>query len=365
MPETFLNYRDNFELKEGVNSMSKKNRGFPLEYFPGEILTEWEAGINRKMFLFRVTGVGGALTPNVSVMVPSAPTAINRIQFSSQDSMISQTKASSLIAPVITNQPDKIILTDLQLDELNQISSKFLDGSISIDEAILQLRGGGKFKDISFIVLYIWLYTLQKNHVEGFQSIRLPDQEWTPKGAGQRPPYARGYYSSNSRSSLGLTYDGFNELHRTNIQNAYSQIPNLSVKGTNQQVTAWSAAKHIHHSPDFGLDPRKYGMTQKDLDNISENGLINHIRDGGRPPSDDYVQALQRRWKRFAEHRDVQKCGIQPVMGKPCHVVKHDRTGIFLSFEQYSGESFTGYKLTEKQSRNHDENGIIGKNYKN
>ena len=29
--------------------MSRKNRGFPLEYYPGEILTEREAGINRKM----------------------------------------------------------------------------------------------------------------------------------------------------------------------------------------------------------------------------------------------------------------------------------------------------------------------------
>lgn len=347
--------------------MSRKNRGFPLEYYPGEILTEREAGINRKMFLFRVTGIGGALTPNVSVMLPPPPTAINRTQFTSLDSMVSQTKPSSLIAPVIINQPDKIILTDIQLDEFNQISSKFLDGSISMDEAILQLRGGGKFKNISFIVLCIWLYRLQNNHVEGFQAIRPPHQELMPKGAGQRPPYAGGYCSSNSGSSLGLTStnDGFNELSRTNIQNAYSYIPNLSVEGTNQQVTAWSAAKHIHHSPDFGLDPTKYGMTQKDLDSIAKNGLVNHIRDGGTPPSADYVQALQRRWKRFAEHRDVQKCGIQPVMGKPCDVVKHDRTGIFLSFEEYSGESFTGYKLTKKQSRNHDENGIIGKNYKN
>jgi hypothetical protein len=46
--------------------------------------------------------------------------------------------------------------------------------SISMDEAILQLRGGGKFKDISFIVFYIWLYKLQINHVEGFQPIRPP-----------------------------------------------------------------------------------------------------------------------------------------------------------------------------------------------
>ena len=80
--------------------------------------------------------MGGALTANVSVMLPP-PTVSNRIQFTSLDSMVSQTKPSSLIAPVITNQPDKIILTDLQLDEFNQISSKFLDGSISMDEAIL------------------------------------------------------------------------------------------------------------------------------------------------------------------------------------------------------------------------------------
>jgi hypothetical protein len=67
-----------------------------------------------------------------------------------------------------------------------------------------------------------------------------------PKGADQRPPYAGGY--SHSGSSLGLTYtnDGFNELSQTKIQNTYSQIPNLSVEGTSQHVTAWSAAKHIH-----------------------------------------------------------------------------------------------------------------------
>ena len=112
--------------------MSRKGRGFPLNYYPGEILTEREAGINRKMFLFRVTGMSGALSPNVSVMLPPPPTAINRTQFTSLDSMVSQTKPSSLIAPVITNQPDKILLTDLELDKFNWISSKFLDGSIQL-----------------------------------------------------------------------------------------------------------------------------------------------------------------------------------------------------------------------------------------
>ena len=198
--------------------------------------------------------MGGVLTQNVSVILPP-PTVINRIQFTSLDSMVSETKPSSLIAPVITNQPDKIILTDQQSDEFNQISSKFLDGSISMDEAILQLRAGGKFKDISFIVFYIWLYKLQINHVEGFQPIRPPHQEWMQKGGHPRPPYAGGYGSSNSGSSLGLT----------------------------------------------------------------------HIREGGTQPNAQFVKALQTRWKSFAEHTNVRDCGVQPVMGQDCHVLKHDR----------------------------------------
>ena len=101
------------------------------------------------------------------------------------------------------------------------------------------------------------------------------------KGADQRPPYAGDYGSSNSGSSLDLTYtnDGFNELSQTTIKNTYSQIPNLSVEGTDWagEITAFSAAKHAHHGPDFGLDPTKYGMTQSDLDSIAVNCLINHI----------------------------------------------------------------------------------------
>ena len=47
-----------------------------------------------------------------------------------------------------------------------------------------------------------------------------------------RKPCAGDYGSSNSGSSLDLTYmkDGFNELSQTKLQNAYSQIPNLAVE---------------------------------------------------------------------------------------------------------------------------------------
>ena len=58
--------------------MKKKGKDFPLEYYPGEILTERQARINRKMFFLRSTHISGVLSPNVSVMLPP-PTPINRI----------------------------------------------------------------------------------------------------------------------------------------------------------------------------------------------------------------------------------------------------------------------------------------------
>lgn len=175
------------------------------------------------------------------------------------------------------------------------------------------------------------------------------------------------YSSSNQRSSLGLgdTNDVFKKLSQTQIKNAYSQIPSFSVEGTNQSITAWLVAKHAHHGPDFGLDPDKYGLTQGDLDSIAKNGLINHIRFGGAVPNEQYVQALQKRWKTFAEHKNVRNCGIQTVIGEQCHVFKHDRTRIFLSFKEDSGESFTGYQLNKQQSLDHNKYGIIGNDYKN
>jgi hypothetical protein len=55
-----------------------------------------------------------------------------------------------------------------------------------------------------------------------FSLIVKPNQEWMQNKAHQRPPYARGYGSSNSKESLGLTHtnDELNELSITKIQKA-------------------------------------------------------------------------------------------------------------------------------------------------
>lgn len=349
--------------------MEKQSRGFPLEYYPGELLTEKQARKNRKMFLLKVfllgsTTMGGVLAPNLSVMLP-APTPISIIDFPTRESMNTKTRHIPILVPTILNRPNKILITAKQIDEFDQICSKVQDGSISMEEAILQLRGGGRLEDICKIAVFIYLF--QYSYVEGFQPIRPPHLEWMPEGAPKRPPYAGGYGSSNSGSSLGLTSrnDGFNKWTQTKIQNSYSHIPNLSIEGTNFKITAWSVAKHAHHGPDFGMDPAKYGMTPSDLKSIARNGLIIHIRKGGTAPPVAYVKELQKNLQTFVERDTVRYCGVNSVMGQDCHVFKEDTSRLFLSFKVDTEESFTGYQLKLTQSTNHDTYGSIGKTYKN
>jgi hypothetical protein len=52
-------------------------------------------------------------------------------------------------------------------------------------------------------------------------------------------------------------------------------------------------------------------------------------------------------------------------MGQNCHVLKDDRTRLFLVIKIDNGESFTGYQLIKSQSVNHNRNSIIGNIYKN
>jgi hypothetical protein len=67
-------------------------------------------------------------------------------------------------------------MTNDQMEQFDIVLKKCIDGSITMKQAILQLRDGEKFKDISWIIFYIWLSQLQNSHVQGFQQIQPPHQ---------------------------------------------------------------------------------------------------------------------------------------------------------------------------------------------
>lgn len=223
---------------------------------------------------------------------------------------------------------------------------------------LLDMRGGDSdlYIKVVAIAVVIYLLTREVDLVEGFinKAAKFNAPNLNPEGPGFLGPHGKHSFPR----SRAVVYNSPVKI----VETAYGQIPSLfTPKG--EEITAWSAAKHIHHAPDFGLDPKNYGMTQSDLKNIAAKGLINHYREGGTMPSQKFIMDLQLRWKKFAEHPSVKNLGPQTVLGKSCIVYKHDKTSLFLSFHSDTQESFTGYRLSPKQVFLHNRTGIIGKNY--
>ena len=79
------------------------------------------------------------------------PTPISRIQPHTLESIGAQKQNRNSLrsVPVVAKRLDTVVYTEQHIDELYQIAGKFMNGSISMEEAILKLRGGGRLEDIS------------------------------------------------------------------------------------------------------------------------------------------------------------------------------------------------------------------------
>ena len=100
------------------------------------------------------------LVPNISqgVILP-LPAAIHRLSPMEENSTIINENY-----PKIANTPepkvDKITLTDEQIKQFSDLALQLNNGSITIEEAILQLRGGSGVTDLmvvfAFVVFINW-----------------------------------------------------------------------------------------------------------------------------------------------------------------------------------------------------------------
>ena len=94
-----------------------------------------------------------------AVVMPLAP-AINRLSLIEQDSILRNKNSYHQIAPIIESKMDKIVLTDKQIEDLNLIRYKLENGLITVDKAILELRGGGLYDwaTLAFIIYMLSLH---------------------------------------------------------------------------------------------------------------------------------------------------------------------------------------------------------------
>jgi hypothetical protein len=82
----------------------------------------------------------------------SSRLSIDRIQGYEYNS---QLKNFLKITPTSIENFDKIILTSKQIKQFDTLGQQVIHGSITIDEAILQLRGGNRLTDIIVIMVFV------------------------------------------------------------------------------------------------------------------------------------------------------------------------------------------------------------------
>lgn len=94
------------------------------------------------MFIFQL---GQPLVPcATAVMMPLAP-AIHRlshINYEQERILSNKINYSPQIASILKEKVDKILLTDDQIKEFNNLALQLNSGSIMMEEAVLQIRGG-------------------------------------------------------------------------------------------------------------------------------------------------------------------------------------------------------------------------------
>jgi len=123
--------------------------------------------------------LGQPLVPcAAAVVMPLPRVAIHRLSPMEQDRILSNKNSYHQIATIPESKVDKIRLTNDQMKEFNNLALQLNSGSITMEEAVLQLRGGDGLTAVvgilAFVIFINWYDSLFG--VKAFQANPLPHQ---------------------------------------------------------------------------------------------------------------------------------------------------------------------------------------------
>ena len=123
------------EIKE-IDRQVSKNRE-TLKSLPSNSKRTLKKVLANGMLVFSLS------QPLLYTVVLPLPPNVERLLPIEQDKILSDKNSSPQIAPFIEPKIHKTIVTDKRIEDLNIIINKLEHGSITLDEAIVKLRGRG------------------------------------------------------------------------------------------------------------------------------------------------------------------------------------------------------------------------------
>ena len=337
------------------------------------------------IFLFQISQ---PLIPYAAAgVLPLPPVAIERLSPFDQDRILSKKKYSPEIAHIIEEKVDKIKLTNEQIKQFNNLALQLNNGSITMEEAVLQLRGGDGLVDVvvvfAFVAFVNWYDSLFG--VEAFQGNILPHQDpwgwWTGKydknaGTGQSLAYPPSRFERETLNKMKqmcaatpdengfvMDYDeAFNLIKET--YPGFMQITDQC------KVTEWQGAKKSYHfQKGFGIDLDKYpGITKEDLVTLqkTEGGLIAYVQKGGRLPPIEFIRDCQQKIYDFCHLENTKVIQDAKHYGKktgetPCIMFYNRETRQIALFNKTSGDLITAEKFRDNYFTKCIDSGQVGK----
>ena len=333
------------------------------------------------------------LAPCAAVMLPLPPTAIHRLS-SIDESRITTNSNCPQIVPLIRSKVNKVILTNQQIEQFDIITKQLISGSITMEEAILQIRGGDGLTDIvaviAFVIFINWYDSLFG--VEAFKANPLPHMDpmgWASGKYDRKPMPHISYKSSKFQLEMaGVTDEmcpspemgdenGFVMSYEDAFNLVAETYPGYLEVNESCKITDWQAAKHMYHASGMGVDPADYGFTQQELERIrgesryKGGGLIAYARRGYRLPPIEMVQDYQLRLKTSCEKAPIKRTNVpyydingawqSRVFATP---ESEDSSPIIIAFNESTGDLITGDKQKKSAfDRFKDENYLGSKKW--
>lgn len=168
--------------------------------------------------------IGTTTLPTLSVMVPIPQQTVSLETLINESESNSRCKDFLKIAPTFMYNSNKIVLTNEEIRTFDLLSQQIIDGSITVDEAILKLRGGEGFIDLAVIVLfYTFINWLDKTdafvppHMDPVGYINGRYNQPPPGKSPVRYPFEGVYMEGQRRTSARdeSRYIDMNQRHLT------------------------------------------------------------------------------------------------------------------------------------------------------
>ena len=330
------------------------------------------------MFLFQL---GQPLVPcAAAVVMPLPAVGIHRLSPIEQDRLLSNKNGYPQIATIPESKVDKIRLTNEQIKQFNNLAIELNSGSITMEEAVLRVRGGDGLTDvvavIAFVIFMNWYDSLFS--VEAFQANPLPHQD--PIG------WLNGKYDSRNAGNPQCQLDPPSRFEQETLNKmkqmcctsadengfvmSYDEAYNLvkeTYSGSMQvtedcKITDWQAASHLYHGKGVGVNPEDFGITQAELIKIQDEGFIKYVQRGNKLPSIEHVRTYQKSLKDICldpstDRRDDSEY-YNPHGVTPTTAFKNDR--YLVCFNQTTGDLITGDKQRRGTINKFDQTNKIG-----